>query len=155
MPRPSTPRSAGTRNSVIAKLEAIQQGCDEALMLNGNGTAGRGHRGERLHGEGRPAVTPPVSAGILEGITRDCVMTLARDMGVEVVEKDITRSELYMADEVFMTGTAAEISPIRAIDNRLIGGGCIGPLTKRVGEAFHRAAMGQDPKYAKWLDLVQ
>ena len=105
--------------------------------------------------KGGRLLTPPVSAGILEGITRDCVMTLARDMGVEVVEKDITRSELYMADEAFMTGTAAEISPIRAIDNRLIGGGSIGPITKRAGEAFPRGAMGQDPKYAKWLDLVQ
>lgn len=142
-------------NSVIAKLEAIQQGCDEALMLNGNGTVAEGTGENVFMVKNGRLLTPPVSAGILEGITRDCVMTLARDMGVEVVEKDITRSELFMADEVFMTGTAAEISPIRAIDNRLIGGGCIGPLTKRVGEAFHRAAMGQDPKYAKWLDLVQ
>jgi len=142
-------------NSVIAKLEAIQQGCDEALMLNATGTVAEGTGENVFMVKGGRLLTPPVSAGILEGITRDCVMTLARDMGVEVVEKDITRSELYMADEVFMTGTAAEISPIRAIDNRLIGGGSIGPITKRVGEAFHRAAMGQDPKYAKWLDLVQ
>ncbi len=142
-------------NSVIAKLEAIQQGCDEALMLNATGTVAEGTGENVFMVKGGRLLTPPVSAGILEGITRDCVMTLARDMGVEVVEKDITRSELYMADEVFMTGSAAEISPIRAIDNRLIGGGSIGPITKRVGEAFHRAAMGQDPKYAKWLDLVQ
>jgi len=142
-------------NSVIAKLEAIQQGCDEALMLNANGTVAEG-TGENVFmvRNGR-LLTPPVSAGILEGITRDCIMTIARDMGVEVVEKDITRSEMYMADEVFMTGTAAEISPIRSIDNRLIADGSIGTLTKRLGAVFHKAAMGEDPRYSEWSDLVR
>ena len=141
-------------NSVIAKLEAIRNGCDEALMLNSNGTVAEGTGENVFMVKNGRLLTPPVSAGILEGITRDCVMTLARDMGVEVVEKDITRSELYMADEVFMSGTAAEISPIRSIDNCVIGNGTIGPVTKRIGETFHKAAMGEDPRYSQWLDLV-
>jgi branched-chain amino acid aminotransferase len=82
-------------------------------------------------------------------------MTIGRDLGYEVVEKDITRSEMYMADEVFMTGTAAEISPIRTIDGRVIGDGSIGAVTKHIGQVFHRAALGEDKRYVKWLDLVK
>ncbi|MCG7844621.1 MAG: branched-chain amino acid transaminase [Methanomassiliicoccales archaeon] len=142
-------------NSVIAKLEAIQRGADEALMLNSNGTVAEGTGENVFMVKNGKLFTPPVSAGILEGITRDCIMTIGRDLGYEVVEKDITRSELYMADEVFMTGTAAEISPIRAIDGRAIGDGSIGAMTKHIGQVFHRAAIGEDPRYAKWLDLVK
>lgn len=142
-------------NSVIAKLEAIQRGCDEALMLNSKGNVAEGTGENVFMVKNGRLITPPVSAGILEGITRDCIMTLARDMGVEVVEKDLTRSELYMAEEVFMTGTAAEVSPIRSIDGRTIGDGAIGPLTRRLAERFHRAAMGEDPRYAAWCDMVK
>jgi len=141
-------------NSVIAKLEAIQHGCDEALMLNSYGNVAEGTGENVFMVKNGRLFTPPVSAGILEGITRDCIMTMGKDMGIEVVEKDLTRSELYMADEVFMTGTAAEISPIRSIDNRVIGNGSIGPVTKRMSAAFHKAAMGEDPRYAHWLTLA-
>jgi branched-chain amino acid aminotransferase len=142
-------------NSVIAKLEAVQRGCDEALMLNSNGTVAEGTGENVFMVKNNKLFTPPVSAGILEGITRDCIMTIGRDLGYEVVEKDITRSELYMADEVFMTGTAAEISPIRTIDGRVIGAGSIGAVTKHIGQVFHKAALGQDKRYVNWLDLVK
>jgi branched-chain amino acid aminotransferase len=141
-------------NSVIAKLEAIERGADEALMLNSNGTVAEG-TGENVFMVNKGTlVTPPISAGILEGITRDCVMVIGRDLGYQVLERDITRSEMYMADEVFMTGTAAEISPVRSIDGRSIGDGTIGPLTRRIGQAYHSAAMGEDPRYERWLDMV-
>ncbi|TFG56807.1 MAG: branched-chain amino acid transaminase [Methanomassiliicoccus sp.] len=142
-------------NSVIAKLEAIQRGADEALMLNGNGTVAEGTGENIFMVKNEKVFTPPVSAGILEGITRDCIMTIGREFGYDVIEKEITRSELYMADEVFMTGTAAEISPIKTIDGRVIGDGSIGQITKRIGRSFHAAAMGEDPKYAHWLDIVK
>ncbi|HQM66916.1 MAG TPA: branched-chain amino acid transaminase [Methanomassiliicoccales archaeon] len=141
-------------NSVIAKLEAIQRGCDEALLLNGNGSVAEGTGENVFMVKNGRLYTPPVSAGILEGITRDCVMTIAQDIGIEVTEKDLTRSELFMADEVFLTGTAAEISPVRSIDDRIIANGATGPMTQRLGEAFHRAAMGEDPRYKDWSDLV-
>ncbi len=142
-------------NSVIAKLEAVQLGADEALMLNANGTVAEGTGENLFMVKNEKFFTPPVSAGILEGITRDCIMTIGRDLGYEVVEKEITRSELYMSDEAFMTGTAAEISPIRTIDGRVIGNGSIGAVTKRIGKAFRAAAMGEDLRYSQWLDLVK
>jgi len=142
-------------NSVIAKLEAIQHGCDEALLLNPNGNVAEGTGENVFMVKNGRLCTPPVSAGILEGVTRDCIMTIGRDLGIEVVERDITRSELYMADEVFMTGTAAEISPIRSIDDRSIAEGDIGPVTRKLGAVFHKAAMGEDPRYEGWSDLVK
>lgn len=141
-------------NSVLAKLEAIQRGCDEALMLNSSGNVAEGTGENVFMVKNGKLLTPPVSAGILEGITRDCVMIMARDLGYGVVEKDLTRSELYMADEVFMTGTAAEISPIRSIDNRLVADGSIGPVTKALKDKFHTVVNGKEPKYQAWLDKV-
>jgi len=141
-------------NSVLAKLEAIQRGCDEALMLNSNGNVAEGTGENVFMVKNGKLLTPPVSAGILEGITRDCIMIMARELGHEVVEKDLTRSELYMADEVFMTGTAAEISPIRSIDNRLVADGSIGPVTKALKDKFNSVVTGQEPRYKAWLDKV-
>jgi branched-chain amino acid aminotransferase len=90
----------------------------------------------------------------LEGITRDCIITIARDKGFEVVERDITRSELFVADEVFMTGTAAEVTPIRSIDDHIIGEGRAGTKTKSIQQTFAAAVAGNLPKYEHWLDLV-
>ena len=141
-------------NSVIAKLEAIQRGADEALMLNSNGTVAEG-TGENVFmvKEGR-LFTPPISAGILEGITRDCIMTLGRDMGYQVEEREITRSELFMADEVFMTGTAAEITPVRSLDGRIIGQGKAGKMTRELQAALSKVVNGEDRRYAQWLTWV-
>jgi len=100
-------------------------------------------------------VTPPTSVGALSGITRGAVITLARDLGYEVVERDLVRTDLYLADEVFFTGTAAEITPIREVDDRAIGVGHRGPVTKELQEAFFAATKGEDPRYIDWLTFVQ
>ena len=141
-------------NSVLAKIESNQAGASESLMLNSNGTVAEGP-GENVfmlrHGK---LITPPISAGVLEGITRDSVTILARDMGIEVVEREITRSEIFIADEFFMTGTAAEVTPISYLDGRAIGTGKAGPITKKLQKAYFDAARGKDPKYSGWLDYV-
>ncbi|MCX6652028.1 MAG: branched-chain amino acid transaminase [Methanomassiliicoccales archaeon] len=141
-------------NSVLAKIESNQAGASESLMLNNNGTVAEGP-GENVfmlrHGK---LITPPISAGVLEGITRDSVTILARDMGIEVVEREITRSEIFIADEFFMTGTAAEVTPISYLDGRAIGTGKAGPITKKLQKAYFDAARGKDPKYSSWLNYV-
>jgi branched-chain amino acid aminotransferase len=141
-------------NSVLARLEAVNKGADEALLLNANGNVAEG-TGENIFMIKKGKIyTTPLSAGILEGITRDSVMDIAEDMGMPVTEKDITRSELYVADEVFMTGTAAEVQPIYSIDGMVIGPGKPGPITLKLQKAFADAARGMDPKYISWLDFV-
>jgi len=97
--------------------------------------------------------TTPLTS-ILEGITRESVMTLARDMGMQVVEQRFTRDEVYIADEAFFTGTAAEVTPIRELDGRLIGGGKPGPVVKKLQKAFFDVVQGKMPKYKKWLTPV-
>lgn len=141
-------------NSVLARLEAIKRGADEAIMLNADGTVAEG-TGENIFLVRRGKIlTPPLSAGILEGITRDSIMTLAAEMGSIVVERDIARAELYTADEVFMTGTAAEVTPIGTIDGISIGKGKAGPVTKGLQSAFAQVVKGDDPRHLAWLDLV-
>jgi len=141
-------------NSVIARVEAIKRGADEALMLNGNGTVAEG-TGENLFMiKGGKIYTPDLASGILEGITRDSIITIANDLGYEVREKQITRSELYLADEAFMTGTAAEVTPIGTIDDISIGAGKAGPITKAIQKEFAAAVIGKKPKYKAWLDIV-
>jgi branched-chain amino acid aminotransferase len=141
-------------NSVLARVEAIKRGADEAIMLNADGTVAEG-TGENIFlvRKGR-IYTPPLSAGILEGITRDCIVTLAAENGIAVVERDIARAELYTADEVFMTGTAAEVTPIGTIDGISIGKGKAGPVTKQLQSSFARVVKGEDAKHMAWLDLV-
>ena len=95
--------------------------------------------------------TPPLSSPVLAGITRDSVLRIARDLNVPVVEQKFTRDTMYLADEVFMTGTAAEVTPVREVDNRRIGGGTAGPVTKRLQEAFFKAVKGEEPRYREWL----
>jgi branched-chain amino acid aminotransferase len=142
-------------NSVVAKLEAVHRGFDEALMLNADGEVAEG-TGENIFMVKKGVLyTPPLSSGILEGITRDSVSTIARNLGYDIVEKSMTRSELYLADEVFMTGTAAEITPISYIDDISIGSGKAGPITKQLQQTFSAAVNGKDPLYESWLDYVQ
>jgi branched-chain amino acid aminotransferase len=142
-------------NSVVAKLEAIHRGFDEALMLNADGEVAEG-TGENIFMVKKGVLyTPPLSAGILEGITRDSVFMIAKNKGYDVVEKSMTRSELYLADEIFMTGTAAEITPISFIDDISIGSGMAGPITKELKHAFSNAVNGKDQMYADWLDYVE
>jgi branched-chain amino acid aminotransferase len=141
-------------SSVLAKRMAIKSGFEEALMLDPQGYVAEG-TGENIfivkHGVVR---TPPTSAAILAGITRDTTITLLREQGVEVREEAIARDELYTADEVFLTGTAAEITPVREIDHRRIGRGEGGPVTRRLQEAFFSVVKGSDTKHDSWLTYV-
>jgi branched-chain amino acid aminotransferase len=138
-------------NSTLAKREAKLAGFDEALLLDGNGFVCEGS-GENLFvvKNGR-LVTPPLWASILSGITRDTVMTLAAEEGLTVVEEPITRDSLYLADEVFLTGTAAEVTPVREIDGRAIGRGSRGPVTERLQKLYFDAVRGADDSHPEWL----
>jgi branched-chain amino acid aminotransferase len=140
--------------SVLAKRMAIKSGFDEALMLDPQGYVAEG-TGENIfvvkHGVVR---TPPTSAAILAGITRDTTIQLLREQGVDVREEPISRDELYIADEVFLTGTAAEITPVRDIDHRKIGRGEAGPMTRRLQESFFSIVKGNDAKHEHWLTFV-
>jgi branched-chain amino acid aminotransferase len=140
--------------SVLAKRMAIKSGFEEALMLDPQGYVAEG-TGENIFVVKKDVVrTPPTSAAILSGITRDTVIQLLREQGVEVIEEPIARDELYVADEVFLTGTAAEITPVRDIDHRKIGRGEAGPVTRRVQESFFSIVKGTDTKHDHWLAYV-
>jgi branched-chain amino acid aminotransferase len=141
-------------NSVLAKAEAKLGGYDEAILLDTQGYVSEGS-GENIFivKKGR-LVTPPLSSSILEGITRDTILTLAREEGIPVVEDRVTRDELYLADEAFFTGTAAEVTPIRELDGRVIGAGKAGPVTKALQKAFFDVVTGKDRRHKHWLTPV-
>jgi branched-chain amino acid aminotransferase len=151
------PNAKGTGQyvtSVLAKQEAIAAGYDESLMLNPQGYVVEGS-GENLFIVRDGVVwTPPISAGALDGITRASVMTLLTDAGVEVQERLVSRADLYYADETFFTGTAAEVTPICEIDDRIVGDGTPGPVTRRAQALFHEAVTGKLPEYRDWLTFV-
>ena len=137
-------------NSILAKREALLDGYDEAIMLDTQGLVSEA-TGENLFTvRGGVVKTPPLPT-VLDGITRNSVIEIARDADIEVVEAPITRDELYIADEVFLTGTAAEVTPIREIDRRAVGEGRRGPVAKQLQESFFRAAKGEDERYVRWL----
>jgi branched-chain amino acid aminotransferase len=135
-------------NSALAKTEVVSDGYDEAILLNADGHVSEGSGENLFIVRDGVLITPCVSDNILEGITRDFVMQLAKDeLGMRVDERTLDRSELYVADECFMTGTAAEITPISEVDRRAIGTGQIGPYTSRLRQLFYDAARGKNPKY--------
>lgn len=140
-------------NSQLAKMEAISCGYDEAVLLDTEGYVSEGS-GENIFiiRKGYLKTTPLTS--ILEGITRDTVLTIAKDLGIETKEERFTRDELYISDEAFFTGTAAEITPIREVDGRVIGSGCRGPITEKIQSIFFDIVKGKNEKYIKWLDFV-
>jgi len=141
-------------NSILAKREAKFGGYDEAILLDTSGYVSEGS-GENLFLVRRGVIhTPDLSCSILEGITRDTVITLAREMGLPVVEGRITRDQLWLADEVFLTGTAAEVTPVREIDNRAIGEGTAGPFTKKIQARFFEVVRGTDSSHPEWLTRV-
>jgi branched-chain amino acid aminotransferase len=154
MLNPNAKGTGGYLNSILAKQEAVKNHYDEAILLNNEGYVSEGS-GENIFivNNGR-VTTPPVTAGILEGITRDSVMTLLKDDGNEVREADVTRSDLYYADEVFFTGTAAEVTPVREVDDRPVGDGRPGPVTRRAQDLFRKAVTGRLEEYRHWLDYV-
>jgi branched-chain amino acid aminotransferase len=140
-------------NSVLAKAEVKKAGYDEAVMLDSEGYVSEAS-GENVFivRDGIIKTTPLTS--ILPGITRDSIITLARDKGYEVIEERFTRDELYIADEAFFTGTAAELTPIREVDDRCIGAGRRGPVTEDIQQTFFNVIKGKDHKYKKWLTYV-
>lgn len=152
---PSSAKIAGNYvNSSLAFQEAMRAGFDEALLFNDAGNLAEG-TGENLFlvRDGVLA-TPPTSDHIVEGITRDSVMRIARDLGYEVREASLSRPDLFSADEVFLTGTAAEVTPVREIDWQPIGAGHAGPVTLELQKAFFAAVRGESPQYKEWLSLV-
>jgi branched-chain amino acid aminotransferase len=141
-------------NSVLAKREAKLGGYDEAILLDSNGYVSEGS-GENIFVVRKGVIhTPDLSCSILEGITRETVITLARELGMTVVEDRITRDQLWLADEVFFTGTAAEVTPVREIDNRTVGDGTVGVLTKRIQQRFFEVVRGSDTSHPEWLTKV-
>jgi branched-chain amino acid aminotransferase len=142
-------------NSVLAKIEASKAGYQEAILLNHHGSVCEGS-GENVYvvSDGKIS-TPGHSAGILDGITRKSIIQIATDLGVEIVEREVARAELYLADEVFLTGTAAEVVPVREIDDHAVGTGEPGPITRELQRIYEEAIRGREPRYAEWLDLVE
>ncbi|MXZ07596.1 MAG: branched-chain amino acid transaminase [Acidimicrobiia bacterium] len=141
-------------NSILAKREAVTDGYDEALMLNSGGNLAEGSGENLFLVRDEVIYTPPLSAGCLEGITRDSIMTLLSDDGYRVEERVISRSDLYCSDELFMTGTAAEVTPVREVDNRPVGSGRVGPVTRRAQEIYADANTGKLDDYTHWLDYI-
>ncbi len=141
-------------NGVLAKVESLKAGYDEGIMLNEQGLITDGSGENVFIVRDGVLATPPIQAGCLDGITRATVMTLASDLGYEVREENLVRTDLYNADEAFFTGTAAEITPIREVDDRLVGEGHRGPVTKELQGAFFAATKGENEKYAGWLTYV-
>ncbi len=141
-------------NSVLAKIESHKAGYQEAILLDDNGHVCEGS-GENIFVVRDGVIsTPPLSASILDGISRKSAITLARDLGFELVERDMTRAELYLADEIYLTGTAAELVPVREIDDHAIGTGAPGEITRAVQQAFEDALHGRTERYREWLDPV-
>jgi branched-chain amino acid aminotransferase len=137
-------------NSSLAKVEALRAGYDEAIMLASNGLVAE-CTGENIFVVRNGIVlTPPISAGALEGITQNSVMTIARDLGYEVRVDNITRSDLYIAEEIFVCGTAAEVSSVSSVDDRSVP--CPGPIGTAIAAAYNRAVRGQDERYRHWCD---
>jgi branched-chain amino acid aminotransferase len=140
-------------NSILAKREALQAGYDEAILLDPEGYVSEAS-GENIFMVKNGVLRTPPLTSILPGITRDAVLTLTRDMGIPIQEGKFPLDDLYLADEAFLTGTAAEVTPVREVDGRIIGPGHPGPVTKKLQTAFFAVVKGQDPKYQDWLTYI-
>jgi branched-chain amino acid aminotransferase len=156
-PNSMPPAAKGTGmyiNSSMAKVEALKAGYDEAILLSPQGLVSE-CTGENIFVvRGGHIITPPQSAGALEGITQSSVMTIARDLGYEVEVGNLVRSDLYIAEEAFLSGTAAEVVPISSVDDRTLGDGRPGPITRRIQEVFHAAVRGEVDRYKDWVEHV-
>ncbi len=151
---PSAKVNGSYVNSMLASMDARDAGYDEAILLTQNGYVSEGP-GENLFivKKGK-LITPPVSADILEGITRDAVISMATEIGIDVVERDVARTELYTCDELFLCGTAAQISPVGSVDGRIIGDGKAGKITSKLAATFNEAVRGKDDNRRGWLTPV-
>jgi branched-chain amino acid aminotransferase len=149
---PAIKASGQYLNSSLARVEANKHGYAEAILLNEEGKVCEGTGENIFIVKNGVLYTPPVSDGILEGITRDSLMTIARDKGMEVVERSMVRTELYSADEVFMCGTAAEVVPVRSVDGRVLGDA--GPVTLDLQKTYFDVVKGKVAEYEAWLERV-
>jgi branched-chain amino acid aminotransferase len=140
-------------NSILANQEVTAHGYDEALLLDTDGYVSEG-AGENLFIVKKGILYTPDLASCLDGITRNSVIEIAKDLGIQVIEKRITRDEVYCADEAFFTGTAAEVTPIRELDDRVLGAGSRGPMTEQIQQTYFDAVNGKNAKYSQWLSLV-
>jgi branched-chain amino acid aminotransferase len=140
-------------NSILALREAMDAGFEEALLLDNEGYVAEGS-GENFFLVRDGILYTPELTSCLEGITRDSILRIAADQGLTVREKRITRDEVYVADEAFFTGTAAEVVPIRELDNRTIGSGARGPITEKLQSIYFEAVRGEQSQYAEWLAPV-
>lgn len=138
-------------NAALARVEALDEGYDEAIMLNYQGKVVEGSAENIFVARGGEVRTPPVSSGCLEGITRDSVMQIIEENGGYVVEADLERDDLYAADEIFMTGTAAEVKSVTRVDRVRVGSGKVGKITRSLQKAFAEAATGRDERFVHWL----
>jgi branched-chain amino acid aminotransferase len=142
-------------NSSLAKVAALKAGYDEAILLTPSGNVAEGSGENIFVVRGRTLVTPPMYDGVLDGLTRDSVMQIARDQGYQMVEATLVRSDLYLADEAFFTGTAAEIVPMVEVDDRTVGSGRPGPVTREIAEIFSAATVGEVARYKTWNEYVR
>lgn len=142
-------------NSALIKSEAMLNGFDEAIVLNADGHVSEGSAENFFIVRGGKLITPPVTANILEGITRQAIMDLAKvELGLDTVERQIDRSEVYIADEAFFCGTGVEVTPIGSVDHLRLGNGGVGPITRKVMDLYYNLVHGVDPKYRHWLTPV-
>lgn len=147
--------TGGYVNSALAKTEALEQGYDEAIFLTDDGFLCEGSAENIFLVRGSRLITPDLSADILEGITREVIIEISREeLGLEVVERPVGRTELYLCDEAFLCGTGAQVSPIIEVDRRPIGNGTIGPITARIQKLYFEIVKGNHPKYLKWCTPV-
>jgi len=141
-------------NAALARVEALKEGYDEAIMLNNQGKIAEGSAENIFILKDDKIITPPLTAGVLEGITRDSVIQIIQFNGGEVIEVDLDREDLYVADEVFMTGTAAEVKSVTEIDKTVIGNGKPGKITKALQKSFINVTMGKDERFLSWLKYI-
>ena len=146
--------AANYSNAALARVEALKSGYDEAIMLNSSGKVAEGSAENIFIIKSGIIKTPPLNADILNGITRDSVIRLIKANGIKLVEKNITVKELFKADEVFMTGTAAEVKSVSKINKTLIGNGKMGKITKTLQKSFIDAVMGKDQRFTSWLQYI-
>jgi len=147
--------AANYSNAALARVEALKQGYDEAIMLNYDGKIAEGSAENIFIVNDPQIITPPPTAGILEGITRDSIIRIIKENGGHVVETDIEKEDLYAAEEVFMTGTAAEVKSVTRIDNVRIGNGKPGKVTKALQKSFKKVSMGEDERFLSWLTYLK
>ena len=146
--------AANYSNAALARVEALENGYDEAIMLNFDGKVAEGSAENIFIVKDNQILTPPLSTGVLEGITRDSVIQIIEENGGYLVESDLEIDDLYSADEVFMTGTAAEVKSVTQIDNAKIGNGKLGKITKALQKSFTNVAMGRDERFLPWLTYI-